>query len=104
MYETSNDDKLKEYIRFVIRSINALKFAVEWKAKSSEPGGKAWKKEYRVRLYEMTLKKRETGFEILGEAARKEKKKQFQQFVRRHEKVITARNQLLTLYRTVFFI
>jgi hypothetical protein len=83
----------------VIRTIDALKFTIEWKKKTLETGGLKWKKDYRERmfkkLYEAELER------YTGTLRTSMEKKLKSKFVRKHEKVITGRYQLLELYRMV---
>jgi hypothetical protein len=92
-----------KYISFILRSINALKFIMEWNRRTNQPGGKKWKTDYRDRLFQEThaneiehlqnqLEAHEAQFQI---------QRLREQFGRKHEKTVTARNHLLKLYNTV---
>jgi hypothetical protein len=86
-------------VYFVVRTVDALKFAIEWKKKTLETGGLKWKKEYRDRMFKELYGaelERHTGTHRTNiEKTLKGK------FVRKHEKVVTGRYQLLELYKTV---
>jgi hypothetical protein len=94
-----------KYIHFVIRSIDALKFILDWNAKSHERGGKKWKSDYRDRLFEeqMASEIERHRNELEADEFRHRIQRLRQKFVRKHERTITARNHLLKLYNTVSF-
>ena len=86
----------------MLRTIEALKFAFEWKKKLSERGGRKWKTEYRELIFKNHHEKELENFEIYMPNQKEKMTRSLKsKFVRRHEKVITARYQLLELYKTV---
>jgi hypothetical protein len=92
---------LLSYVFFVLRTIDALKFAFEWKKKLSETGGRKWKKEYRELIFKKHHEKELEEFEIYMPNVKKKKTSSLKaKFVRKHEKVVTGRYQLLELYQT----
>jgi hypothetical protein len=93
---------LLSYVFFVLRTIDALKFAFEWKKKLSERGGQKWKMEYRELIFQKHHEKELENFEIYKPNQKKQMTRSLKsKFVRKHERVITGRYQLLELYKTV---
>jgi hypothetical protein len=90
-----------DYIRFVIRTIVAIKFAKLWHAQSSTDTGRKWKKDYQEKLFQEICKDHINRLRTVGAARVNTLRSMKQQVVRKHEKVITARNHLRTLYTTV---
>lgn len=90
-------------MHFVLRSVDALKFAYEWNKKTSERGGKKWKGEYRQQLFEeyhaTEIERIRTT--TIGRFRTQQIDSIKKKFVRKHERVITARNHLLQLYQIV---
>jgi hypothetical protein len=90
------------YICFVLRTIDALKFAFDWEKKLSERGGREWKAEYREKLFRKHHEADLQAYELYtGAHKRKRTEALKKKFIRKHEKVITGRYQLLELYKLV---
>lgn len=86
----------------MLRTIDALKFVIEWKKKTLERGGREWKTDYRNSMFqkhhEADLRRYDT---FTGTAKKTMTEALKKSFVRKHEKVITGRYQLLELYHLV---
>ena len=87
-------ETLAIFLDSVLGSIHAIRFALEWKTISTKPGGKLWKTEYRASAFN-------AHYPDFVEAmhTREDYMKKFKAFGSRHEKVITARNILLKMFR-----
>src|SRR5208283_3928314 len=91
------------FINYVIRQVVVLKFAFEWNEKSQQAGGKKWKKKYRMAMFSERHATEITQIKntFLGREVQRRIDRLRSRFIKRHEKVVTARNHVLRLYRTV---
>jgi hypothetical protein len=96
-------DRVKSYVDFVLRSIKTLRFIIDWNNKTQIRGGKAWKTQYRDRYFEEHYAKELTFLRenYVGAYLLQQLNSLRRQFFKRHEKVITSRNQLMRMYYTV---
>lgn len=87
------------FVWFVLRQIDALKFAFDWKKSGQAVGGKKFKGQYLKFIYQIR-----TGREAASSRQDSfEDRKKFKEFKAQHQAVITARNYLLDLYMEVRF-
>jgi hypothetical protein len=94
---------LSGYIRYVIRTIHVIKFAIDWKEKESTAEGRGWKHNYRQKLFDREQNQEVAQIEATCIGKRKEKKLigLCRRFGVRHEKLVTARNHIRKLYEMV---
>ncbi|CAA7258562.1 unnamed protein product [Cyclocybe aegerita] len=93
MQSIDASDNSQSFVSSVIRSIQCLRFAAEWALLPSLPGGRLWKTQYRTDAFS----KHNAEFVATDHTAQ-EFNKRFSAFTNRHERVITARNDLRRLF------
>src|ERR1700722_1509480 len=99
LYKTGTQTKPIAYVFFVLRMIEALKFAHEWEHRCSGAGGHHWVKAYREFLFKKLV---DTDVSPAKRSkTRKELKEMKSDFIKRHAETVIARSHLLTLYHTV---
>jgi hypothetical protein len=90
-------------LRHIVKQIEAIKFAVDWRRKGTRAGGKAYKQAFVQKAFD-----RDPEHSCLRINGNPEDKKIYQKTLRafkvRYGKTITARNYLLQLYEQVFLI
>lgn len=95
--------EIERYVRFVLKTVEVIKFASEYNDKSLEAGGKKWKTAFRLAAFEdecadqLGVMRRQ----LAGQNIKKAETKLLKTFTRRFENATLARNQLLRLYRKV---
>jgi hypothetical protein len=96
-------DQTEDYLHYVVRAVENLRFIIRWNTQAQARGGKAWKTNYRQQLFEDQLATELTLLRerFMGQHLAAQIKKLWGQFNWRHEKVITGRNQPMHLYYTV---
>jgi hypothetical protein len=96
-------DQTEDYLHYVVRAIENLRFIIHWNTQTQTRRGKTWKTEYRKQLFEDqhadTLAPLRERF--IGQYLTAQVKQLWTPFKRMHEKVITRRYQLMHLYYTV---
>src|ERR1700722_18928806 len=99
LYKTGTQTNPIAYLFFVLRMIEALKFAHEWEHRCSGAGGRHWVKTYCEFLFKQGLDTDVSSAK--PKKTRKEMKEMKSDFIKRHAETVIARSQLLTLYHTV---
>jgi hypothetical protein len=86
------------FAKFLIRQIEAIKFAFDWNKRSERPGVKKFKREFAQKSFEA-----DTTYRLLQYDSDDDDKykRTFAAFKTRHGKSVTARNYLLQLYQRV---
>jgi hypothetical protein len=86
-------------VDFVLRTIDVLKFSIDWKAKNN-PGDKIWKGEYRERAFRRQMQKEIAFIEAryMGQMQRKKTLALKKKFVNKHEKIVAGRNHIRKIY------
>lgn len=89
------------FLKFLIKQLEAIKFASDWGQRSKKQGIKKFKKDFVRKSFDAepahhTLRQNGTSDEQHAY------KKAFSAFKLKHGKTITARNYLLQLYQQVF--
>ena len=90
----------QSFPKFLIRQLEAIKFASDWRQRSKRPGIKKFKRDFVQRTFEDDP----THSELRSDGTAEEQdvyKKNFSAFKLKHSKMITARNYLLQLYELV---
>ena len=89
------------FLKYIIRQIEAIKFAYDWRIRSGCPGIKKFKSDFVQKSFQNI-----SAHQSLRQYGNAEEeatyKKAFHDFKIRHGKTITARNYLLRLYEQVF--
>ena len=90
-------------MKFLIKQLEAIKFASDWHQRSKKPGIKKFKKEFVQKSFAA-----DPAHRLLRHDGNSDEqathKKAFAAFKIRHGKTITARNYFLRLYQKVFTI
>ena len=93
----------QSFPKFLIRQLEAIKFASNWQQRSKKPGIKKFKKGFVQRAFNA-----DPAHHLLRQDGNTEEqevyKKNLSTFKLKHGKMITARNYLLQLYELVFMI
>ena len=79
-----------------MNQLEAIMFALDWKQKGHEPGGKLYKTNFAEHIYFAR-----TGHPPPLKTNSKVDKQDFKTFKKRHQKLVTSHNFLLELYRKV---
>lgn len=91
LFGSKDSDSITAYVLYAIRTVNAIKFSIDWEPKSRE-----FKAAYRI-----TICARVERDKLAVTKNLEEQKKIYDDFRRRHEKIVTARNRLRRMYLVV---
>lgn len=105
--EQAHTDESSDFVGYVLRTIQVLKFVIAWTSLDNEIGGKSWKTEYIEAACMHTNADLYRQRNLVGEGTVRYKeldkkvKKILKAFRKEHAGIIAARKDLLLLYRTV---
>ena len=86
------------FLRFVVKQIEVIKFAIDWKRKGHQSGGRAYKQNFVQRAFDRAPE--HANLQPCGTVSEKATyKRTLKAFRIRHGKMITAHNYLLKLYK-----
>jgi hypothetical protein len=88
------------FLKFLIRQLEAIKFAVDWHARESHVGGKKYKQCFIQRLFD-TVPVHQPLQSNGSPEQRKLYNRTLRSFKAQHRKSVTAHNYLLQLYQQV---
>jgi hypothetical protein len=99
--EVENVLSADAFLKYMIRQLEAIKFAYDWRFRSSRPGIKKFKSDFVLKSFQNFFVQQNlrqySGSDEEGSAYQNS----FNAFKIRHGKTITARNLLLQLYEQV---
>ena len=102
MTEVENVLSADAFLKYMIRQLEAIKFAYDWRFRSGRPGIKKFKSDFVLKSFQNLFVQQnlqQYGSDEEGSAYQNS----FNAFKIRHGKTITARNLLLQLYEQVIF-
>jgi hypothetical protein len=100
LYISCRTSEGDSFVRLILRQVDAIKFAFDWKKKGKEKGGKKFKSNFTTKIYEAR-----TGRTVpTCHEQSEDDNKAFKTFRSDYQHVITSRNYLLDMYEEVHII
>ena len=97
------DRAVGAYVQYVVRTIQAIKFAILWRECEGAAEGRKWKSEYREGLFlsEQSDEISRITESTVGKQRNSRLASLRRCFIARHEKLVTSHNHVRKLYTTV---